>query len=125
MLALRRAGGVPKAGLHEKDERLLRMLSLSYRLFRTSDLLESSTQMHGSGAPACRRSPGNRGAQRVIDFKSAGAVGELLELLFVSGAEFFRRHREQLAGRDIAEDQVIWRQILQALDPSGRLYCAT
>src|SRR5208282_4388204 len=77
------ARAVEETRLNQQYERTLGVTSGSHRLFRRSNLLKASSQMHRCCSQATRSFPRNRCVQRVVHFEDAGAVAISFQSPFV------------------------------------------
>jgi hypothetical protein len=107
MLASGRSTRIEQGRLTEKNEWPVgRESSL-----RLNNLFKRAADLNGCSPRAFRSSPGNRGAQGIIDLEGAGAVTETLQPLAVLGGKLRACYAKKLSRSDAGENEVSFRQL--------------
>jgi hypothetical protein len=106
VLAGRRPGVVEEALLCEQHERPLAMAPCPRASLRLGDLGERAAEVYRRRLGGLGSSPRDRAVERVVDLEHARAVAEAAEPAAVAHRQPVTGNRQQLARRDVAEDEV-------------------
>lgn len=104
MLAHWGSGWIEQRRLTEKNERLIAIEGS----LRFGNLFKQGPKVHGRASRTFRSSPGNRGAQRIVDFEGACAIPETIQLPALMRRQLRACEPKKLSGSDVGEDSEGW-----------------
>src|SRR5579859_366866 len=117
LFSLRCAGNVEEALLRYQHERTFRWHTAPDGPLRCRDLLQRAAQMYRACLAASLSRPRYRSIQGVIELEDAGAIAIPCQPGLIAGWQTLVCQRQQLARRDITEDRVRCRELVQRRDP--------